>query len=736
MILCRLCGEQKSFYDFKMELEDKTNSNWTFKELIEYHTRVSLEPSKLLPQGVCKECQRKIEVFAKFSTEIQETQMKFFDDTSNDTSQTEFMDCFVKLERCEKDNEVKFVEDVDIEFINKAGTSNMNFEDSSESDDEEKPVYNVDLDFRNKSEIPKEKFSDDYLDEIMMTDRSSPELSDDSQNQRMRKKIQHIKRYKVKRSVFGPEIKSYEELFKDEIEGNSRYKMKLHLNIDEIFKLPNGEIQNEVTEKYFPLRWQDLLMCAACKKQFNHFDKLEAHGNNVHGKGKWKIMCTIHQNVVKKDIVSFINYMLDTLYYEDLRFCCFVCSKMFYDCLSLVKHYRTHGGKYSDLMLCYICGYVHALEEMKIHKATHVLKEWTENAQLCEKMYHRLLEEPSNNIINPLVAEDERLPGGTVTDECQTRLAVDWSYAKYDCRACVITFETPVQLFIHSRSIHLNRKNLKEIYICKICEKRKAYMLKNSFNSIYTFLNHSIDENHHGSLKFSCLHCSKIFWNSFALTNHYRNVHPTFPSIFCNHCCKVFKEITNSARHYNGEVLNENEKTKKKQTEQTYVCHVCAKVLCSKFSFSIHMQKHEPANPDEIVECDSCAMEFRTNAQLKKHRLVHMKGLLAFECDKCGKKFDRKFGLQQHIQKVHENLRPFHCSYCDKSFNVKAALQLHTNSRHLGYCRYKCTLPTCGEAFTNWDKFYKHSKDEHGIDVRSDNYKRRNCLKIKEKDNS
>lgn len=77
MNLCRLCGEEKSPLDFNIELSDKTKSNWVFRDLIEHHSRVTLNNSKLLPQSVCEECRTQIDSFAEFSARLEQVQNSF-----------------------------------------------------------------------------------------------------------------------------------------------------------------------------------------------------------------------------------------------------------------------------------------------------------------------------------------------------------------------------------------------------------------------------------------------------------------------------------------------------------------------------------------------------------------------------------------------------------------------------------------------------------------------------------
>lgn len=71
MNLCRLCGDKKSPLDLIVELSDTTSSCWSYRELIEHHTRITLKTSKLLPQSICEECRSQIEGFAEFTAKLQ-----------------------------------------------------------------------------------------------------------------------------------------------------------------------------------------------------------------------------------------------------------------------------------------------------------------------------------------------------------------------------------------------------------------------------------------------------------------------------------------------------------------------------------------------------------------------------------------------------------------------------------------------------------------------------------------
>lgn len=96
MNLCRICGEERSPLDFNVELSDKTSTNWTYRELIEHHTRVSIKINKLLPQNICEECRSHIDAFSEFSHKLQAVQDSFeiVDDSP------EMKECLVEVKIC------------------------------------------------------------------------------------------------------------------------------------------------------------------------------------------------------------------------------------------------------------------------------------------------------------------------------------------------------------------------------------------------------------------------------------------------------------------------------------------------------------------------------------------------------------------------------------------------------------------------------------------------------------
>lgn len=104
---CRLCGEEKSPLDFSIELNDRTTLNWSYRELIEHHTRISLKTNKLLPQSICEECQIRIEGFAEFTLRLEAVQNSL--EAQDDQCETK--DSIVQIE-----NNEEHLETVEYEF--------------------------------------------------------------------------------------------------------------------------------------------------------------------------------------------------------------------------------------------------------------------------------------------------------------------------------------------------------------------------------------------------------------------------------------------------------------------------------------------------------------------------------------------------------------------------------------------------------------------------------------------
>lgn len=415
-----------------------------------------------------------------------------------------------------------------------------------------------------------------------------------------------------KQTLFGPEINSPEKLFANEIAGTSIFTCNLHLNVNIQTSQSDGEVPEDLADSQAlsPLRWKDLLVCAVCKTKFTNITELTDHIANSHGartRAFGCFNCDINYGALYES--SLVNHLAERHYHEHLKLCCLVCSKLFIDFLSLVNHYKTHDGKF-EILVCFICGfYAKTLDDLKEHKAYHIQMENSkpDNQKLCERVLEKFNRGLEANTINMEVAECERNPDGSVTMDCQRRFKVDWSFAQYQCPLCFVSLMNPFELFTHLRLKHpKEQEQARKVYSCNTCVDKKE------FSGMHYFINHAA-EFHYESLRFTCVVCSKVFWNYLALANHYKN-HPSFTAVFCCHCGKLFHSITSGAIHYKKIMiaLTEEEKKLKKEgkletEESSHICHVCGKSCKNNYTLVKHITTHEEPDPSKMLQCHICS---------------------------------------------------------------------------------------------------------------------------------
>lgn len=406
--------------------------------------------------------------------------------------------------------------------------------------------------------------------------------------------------------IFGSEIDTFEKLYADELSGTSKYSTSLHLNISASLQQPDGEVPEEHAIKVSDLRWSDLLVCGVCKISFASINDLYLHADSTHSTRSKLFQCkTCDGDFTALCESPLINHLVERHFHDHLKFCCLVCSKMFYDLPSLMNHYKTHDGKF-QLHVCLICGwFAKSLDDLKEHKAFHMTMEKSENQLLCEKVFEKFNSGAEPTIRNHCVAEFEKNLDGTVTDVCQGRFTIDWSFGKYQCPACVISFVTPFELFVHQRLKH-PKEVFKKIYSCTLCTDKVDY------SNLFTFVNHATSK-HLDNANFSCIVCTRVFWNYLALANHYKNVHPTFPCVFCCHCGKIFMNVTVASSHFKAlNLLRTPEerqllKEGKIQEETNHICHVCARNFKSRGTLLNHVKTHETLEPSDLLQCHICS---------------------------------------------------------------------------------------------------------------------------------
>lgn len=143
---------------------------------------------------------------------------------------------------------------------------------------------------------------------------------------------------------------------------------------------PTGEIPKSWLQKFKCVKsWHDMeFTCEShCRKRFSNLISLIQHNNNEICKNNHSYRC--------KDcnrrfcnyfaLTSFINHVTSKIRNEHMKFCCVVCSKVFYNMPYLSKHYQeNHPNKDLSLVPCLECGfYCQSFRQLIKHKQSHIV---------------------------------------------------------------------------------------------------------------------------------------------------------------------------------------------------------------------------------------------------------------------------------------------------------------------------------------------------------------------------
>lgn len=272
MDICRLCGSEKCVIDLVIELKEKTNKNIQFKQLVENFCQIELDPNKLLPQSVCQECRSLVETFAEFTERVKITQSeiklrRYYDETSRD----------------QEENSLAFVgkHEGDVEL----GDYEENEQEISNSSDGHQSSAST---FNEIS---------DY--EAETSERSRRKTL---RNKTKKRNVQRIDKRSALKSA-DCIAKSFEELFKNELNGHSELTMA-HLCVPKETVLSEGAISDEGLKMISNLRWTDLNMQNVIES--NHFENLS-------------MSCTLCASLELKSLTSYVNHMCSK-HYDHLRY--------------------------------------------------------------------------------------------------------------------------------------------------------------------------------------------------------------------------------------------------------------------------------------------------------------------------------------------------------------------------------------------------------------------------------
>lgn len=392
-------------------------------ENVEYYCRIALDTNKLLPQCVCSSCFSFLSQIEIFSNKILAVQQQL-----------------------KKSNPVENLVEINI----------------------------------------KEEFLADYIcyeneepeSKKIKLDSESEDISSDPDFE-----PEYLLRLRASRSRKPPKCnETFEELFKFAQQLNYSHLME----VSENYKNSDGSVKDEYATENSISTWEDLeLTCRLCGDQHSNYFNLKTH---LEVKHKW---AKTNRNISCDSCDIRFKYFNEILNHHQvtheshLKFCCFLCSKFYWNFSSLHQHYKEHHSEESkEIFICLICGEIHRnTAEMK----QHILKFHKRNN---ETVLAIRLESICNK-----VPESARNVDGSITKEGLE--AVDplrWQDFEVVCSKCNCKFKNFLQLSAHFKSKHPGASEKSKNYKCSRCENKW-------FGKICKLIKH-LSFTHHGHLKF------------------------------------------------------------------------------------------------------------------------------------------------------------------------------------------------------------------------------------------
>lgn len=170
--------------------------------------------------------------------------------------------------------------------------------------------------------------------------------------------------------------------------------------------------------------------------------------------------------------------------------------------------------------------------------------------------------------------------------------------ANFRCNYCDKNYKTQTHYNNHIMTHHQEAEDKKFVCECGkgFKEQRHLTVHRNS---------HLPDE-----LKFihPCEFCDKRYSSVFSLRQHIKHIHVKDLNLKCDYCEKTFSRKANLDSHV----------SHVHTMERKYSCDICELKVKTKSILRIHKKIHS-TNPDDILPCDYCDKEFKTQNQLINH---------------------------------------------------------------------------------------------------------------------
>lgn len=583
--VCRMCGKDRNCSNL-LDL----SSEITFQ--IEFHCRILLEDNKLLPQKICFDCNYAVTNFATFSDNAKEIQIRLMMENNLDQVKVEIhelpvVECFLQddVKQSHRDQPAKKKRKL---RSNESSEELYNEVEDPVLADEEINSSNSESEWNNASNSSDSDYQTAYY---------------------KKKKKESAKPVKSRRGR-KPAVQKKEE--------SETTKDAVELDIAECDKNDDGTITSAANSCFNGEKWCDMrLSCQECDQVVKGPFELKEHYTKQHSpdlSGYEKYQCSecvdTDDNVVQY-FHKFLNHYVD--HQPFLKFCCLICSEMYWNLDSLQQHYQSNHEQ-NLLYNCLLCGrffktdFYLTSHETRVHKV-HINREdgeiripnqaaITVESLFADELTGDLFEK--ENIFK--LAANEKNADGSVTEECRNRFTGrTWTSLPLSCLKCDLRQQTAFDLYEHYNNQHTNSKERN--FVCSNCPEQKTF-----FN-LESFINHTFTI-HHEHLRYFCFICNEICWNYKALYQHFKSEHIEYRANICLYCGKYHKS------GYDLKCHSEVHISSKKDEVGTFKCNLCPKSYSRKLQLQRHLDVHK--NERSWI-CETCGTSFKSKSSLINH---------------------------------------------------------------------------------------------------------------------
>lgn len=587
---CRLCGKERNISNLL-----RISSDIKFK--IENYCRIDVNDNKTLPQRICFDCNYVVANFASFSENAREIQTRLLRDNN--------LLVEVKVEAFESMPVIEcFMQDVKEDPTpsskrkTRSSEGTSRYDETSQDSEEEKSVEDM------------------VEDQNFMSSGSESDNSSDSDYQSSSYKKRKVEKPTPKvKSKRGRKPKS------QRVFDNDSVNEAVELDVSDCDRNDDGTISISAQESYNDQRWCDMrLTCTECDYTVKGPYGLKLHYADQHStelNEVEKYRCVDCKDTDEGTVDALHKYVNHVVKHRPfLKFCCLVCSTLFWNLDALHQHYQSNHKDVPSFHFCLLCGqffkasYYLTSHETRLHKV-QVCREDGEikiPGQVVITVDTLFADELANDEVDAdsifRLPESEKNADGTVTKACQKRFeGRTWTSIPMKCTACQLKLPSAFKLWEHLGEKHSNIRIRN--YVCESCPQQKTFFYLESF------VNHTFTI-HVEHLKYFCFVCNEIFWNYKALYQHFKATHEDYRANICLYCGKY---------HKSGYDLK---------------CHK-----------EVHLSRAEKGDEAGNFKCNQCPKTYRKHIQLQRHLETH-KNERTWICETCGQSFKTKSTLINH----------------------------------------------------------------------------------------